>query len=228
MSSRPPPVAVFDLDHTLVPFDSEASWLDFLVRRGVVDATEVGEGSRDLTERYNRGEAGAVEFTEFYLGFMRGAPIEAFESLRDDWIAEAVRPAIAPQARALVDRHRRAGHVSVVTSAVFRFLASAEAAEFGLDEVIATEEDRRGGRFSGRVRGVANAREGKVDRLRDWLATRGMRLDAVADLFVYADSLNDLPLLSHATHPVAVNPDPGLEAHARRMGWATMAMPGYR
>jgi HAD superfamily hydrolase (TIGR01490 family) len=228
MTSRLPPLAVFDLDRTLVPFDSEASWLEFLIGRGVVDAVEAGARSRALTDSYNRGEAGPIELTEYYLAFMRGASIADFERLRDAWVAEVVRLAIAPQARALVERHRAAGHLGVITTATFRFLASAEAAEFGPFDVIATDEVRKDGRFTGRVQGIANAREGKVERLRTWLEARDLRLDAIPDVFVYADSLNDLPLLSHATHPVAVNPDPGLEAYARRMGWATMEIPGYR
>jgi HAD superfamily hydrolase (TIGR01490 family) len=228
MTSRPPPLAVFDLDRTLVPFDSEASWLEFLIERQVVDAHEAVDRSRALTDSYNRGEAGPIEFTEYYLAFMRDVPIPDFERLRDAWVAEVVRPVIAPQALALVERHRAAGHLGVITTATFRFLASAEAAEFGPLEVIATDEARKDGRFTGRVQGIANARDGKVERLRAWLDGRGLRLDAIPDVFVYADSLNDLPLLSHATHPVAVNSDPGLEAHARRMGWATMEIPGYR
>jgi phosphoserine phosphatase len=37
--------------------------------------------------------------------------------------------------------------------------------------------------------------------------------------------MNDMPLLSQVSHPVAVNADPVLSAHARHMGWRVMQIP---
>ena len=58
-------------------------------------------------------------------------------------------------------------------------------------------------------------REGKVERLLEWLAARGLKLSDFRESWFYSDSQNDLPLLSHVTHPVAVNADAVLAAHAR-------------
>jgi phosphoserine phosphatase len=66
---------------------------------------------------------------------------------------------------------------------------------------------------------VPNIRDGKVERLLGWLAARGQRLGDFRAVYAYSDSLNDLPLLSYVTHPVAVNADPVLSAHARQLGW---------
>ena len=38
----------------------------------------------------------------------------------------------------------------------------------------------------------------------------------------YSDSFNDLPLLARVTHPVAVNPDPRLLAHASEQQWQVL------
>jgi HAD superfamily hydrolase (TIGR01490 family) len=217
-------LTLFDLDHSLVPHDSEQAWLDFLVSEGVVDAHEALVRSRDLTERYNRGEAGAIEFSEFYLGLMAPLDPAKLEALRERWIAAVVRPKVVPAARLIVERHRDAGDRVVVSTAVFRFLAEPQAAELGIADVIATEPERRDDRFTGRVAGVANSREGKVERLHAWLAQRGERLDAFRDVWVYADSINDLPLLSHATRPVAVNADAMLSATARHAGWPILTL----
>ena len=217
-------LTLFDLDHTLVPHDSEQLWIDFLVSERVLDATEVTVKGRALTERYNRGEADALEFSEFYLGLMSQLAHETLVALRERWLGECVRPRILPAARLLVDRHRQAGDCIVVSTAVFRFLAQPQAAELGIDEVIATEPEQVDGRFTGRVAGVANSREGKVERLHAWLAERGQRLDAFTDVWVYADSINDLALLSHATRPVAVNADAMLSATARHAGWPILTL----
>ena len=217
-------LTLFDLDNTLVPHDSEQLWVEFLVAEGVLDPTEVTVRSRDVTERYNRGEAAAIEFTEYYLALMAPHPMSALEALRRRFVAERVRGRITPAARLIVDRHRAAGDWIVVTTAVFRFLADPQAAEFGITDVIATENEIADERFTGRVAGIANSREGKVERLREWLAARGERLDRFRDIWVYADSINDLPLLSHATRPVAVNADPLLSATARHSGWPILTL----
>ena len=46
-----------------------------------------------------------------------------------------------------------------------------------------------------------------------------MKLSDFRESWFYSDSQNDLPLLSHVTHPVAVNADAVLAAHARHKGW---------
>lgn len=217
-------LTLFDLDNTLVPHDSERAWVDFLVAERRLDAGEVKLKSADLTERYNRGEAGAIEFTEFYLGLLTRFGASDLDSLLTRFVAERVRPRITPAARLLVERHRDAGDLIVVTTAVFGSLARLQASEFGIEHVIATDEEIVEGRPTGRVAGVANSREGKVERLRGWLASRGQRLDAFRDVWVYADSVNDLPLLSHATRPVVVNPDPLLSVHARHAGWPILML----
>ena len=217
-------LTLFDLDNTLVPHDSEQLFVEFLVAERALDATEVTVRNRDLTERFNRGEAGAIEFTEYYLGLIAPFDLGTLRALRDRFIAERVRPRITPAARLLVERHRQAADRILVSTAVFRFLAEPQAAEFGIDDLIATEAELAGDRFTGRVLGVANAREGKVERLRAWLEARGERLDGFREVWVYADSINDLPLLSHATRPVAVNADALLSVTARHAGWPILTL----
>ncbi len=57
-----------------------------------------------------------------------------------------------------------------------------------------------------------------------WLADQGLRLDDFAEVAVYSDSINDLPLLELATNAVATNPNPSLEAIARERGWRILRL----
>jgi HAD superfamily hydrolase (TIGR01490 family) len=212
-------LALFDLDHTLLPHDSDEQWVAFLVDRGALDRSRYTAANRDLIDRYNRGEADSGEFTEFYLSTLIPFEAERLVQLRRHYIEDIIRPRISERARAMVDRHRDDGDLVVITTAVFDFLALPIAAEFGLDDVIATVAESVDGRFTGRVSGTANTREGKVERLHAWLAARGRRLADFREVWAYSDSLNDLPLLSLVSHPVAVNADPVLAAHARHHGW---------
>lgn len=217
-------LTLFDLDHTLVPHDSEASWAEFMVAQGLVDAREVTARSNDLTERYNRGEAAASEFSEFYLSLMAPHDPAVLDVLCERWIAERVQPRIVPAARRLVESRQAAGDRVVLSTGVFRFLAQPQARQFGIDQVIATEAERVDGRITGRVAGIANSREGKVERLHAWLAQSGERIAGFREVRVYADSINDVSLLSHATHPVAVNADALLAATARHAGWPILTV----
>jgi len=215
-------LAVFDLDHTLVPFDSDEQWVAYLVDEGALDRAQWDAANRDLIARFNRGEAGAIEFTEFYLSTLTRFDDGTLAHLRDRYLDVKVRPRIATDARALVERHRAAGDLIIVTTAVFRFLSDPIAAEFGIADVIATEAERLDGRYTGRVSGMPNTREGKFERLLMYLAARGQRLTDFREIYAYCDSMNDLPLLSQVSNPVAVNADPVLSAHARHMGWPVM------
>ena len=165
-------LAVFDLDHTLVPHDSDEEWVAFLVDEGVLDRAQWDAANRDLIARFNRGEAGTIEFTEFYLSTLTRFDDATLARLRERYLETRVRPRIVPDARALVDRHRAAGDLIIVTTAVIRFLSEPVAAEFGITDVIATEAERLDGRYTGRVSGVPNAREGKFERLMMFLAAR--------------------------------------------------------
>ena len=212
-------LALFDLDHTLLAHDSDEQWVDFLVEQGALDPVRYEAANRDLITRYNRGEAGTLEFTEFYLSTLQGFDEPELLRWRDKYLARKIRPRITQRARTLVERHHAAGDLRVVTTAVFRFLSEPIAAEFGVENVIATEAERIDGRYTGRLAGVPNVREGKYERLVGWLADRGLALGDFRESWFYSDSINDLPLFSRVTHPVAVNADPTLSAHARHMGW---------
>ena len=107
----------------------------------------------------------------------------------------------------------RVAHLVVLARKLARWTADNEVA------IAATEPEMKDGRYTGRVAGTPNMREGKVTRLEAWLGERAMALDDFRQSWFYSDSVNDLPLLSRVTHPVAVNPDPPLSKIARERGW---------
>jgi len=212
-------LALFDLDHTLLPHDSDELWTQFLLDHGKLDREAFAAANLELSARYRRGEAEALEYTEFYLSTLTPFTREELGALHATFMRERVLPAIPPAARELVGKHRRLGHLLVLTTATSRFLTGPIAREFGFEHHIATEPELRDERYTGRVTGTPNMREGKVERLLQWLGERGMKLSDFRESWFYSDSRNDLPLLSHVTHPVAVNADPVLAAHARHRSW---------
>jgi HAD superfamily hydrolase (TIGR01490 family) len=212
-------LALFDLDHTLLRLDSDAAWVEFLIGEGALERAGFELRNRTIVERYRRGEVGVLEFTEFYLTTLKDRDPTQLNAWRADYLARAIRPAIPAAARALVERHRAAGDLLVLTTATSRFLTAPIADELGFEHLIATEPEMIAGRYSGKVSGTPNMREGKIVRLEAWLAQRGQRLEEFRESWFYSDSRNDVPLLERITHPVAVNPDPALAALARARAW---------
>ena len=74
------------------------------------------------------------------------------------------------------------------------------------------------------IQGTPAFREGKVVRVQQWLATRGLKLDDFARSHFYSDSTNDLPLLECVSDPVATNPGPALERIAVVRGWPVLKL----
>jgi HAD superfamily hydrolase (TIGR01490 family) len=215
-------LALFDLDNTLLTGDSDYEWGQFLVDRGVLDRETYEAQNRTYYEQY---VAGTLDIHE-YLGFaLRPLAAHAPADL-EKWHAEFMRlrilPMITPAARALVKRH--AAELCAIVTATNSFITRPIAREFGVPHLVATEPERRDGRFTGRVSGTPCFREGKIERLSEWLAGLGHRLPEFEESTFYSDSHNDLPLLERVSRPVAVDPDEALAAEARRRGWAMISL----
>jgi len=114
-----------------------------------------------------------------------------------------------------------------VVTATNEFVTRPIAAAFGVSHLLAVELAREdNGRFTGQIRGVPTFREGKVERVAAWLAGLGFGRGDFDDTLFYSDSTNDLPLLARVSHPVAVDPDATLRAHAAAAGWPVISLRG--
>lgn len=213
-------LALFDLDHTLLDGDSDVLWCEFLMQRGVLDRAVFEPRNRQMEADYQAGTVSAQAFCEFYVGTLAGRTAAEWQPLREAFLAEWIAPRLLPAGRECIERHRRAGDELVLTTATNRVLTELTAAALGIEHLLATEcETGADGRYTGEVVGTLNMREGKVTRLRTWLAARGRTLDTEDSVF-YSDSINDLPLLAAVREAIAVDPDPRLAHEAARRGWA--------
>jgi HAD superfamily hydrolase (TIGR01490 family) len=213
-------LALFDLDHTLIPIDSDVAWAEELVRRGVVDTEWHRHRNDHFFAQYKAGTLDIDAFLAFQLGPLAAHPRATLEAWRSEFFLREILPQIRPKARALVEEHQDNGALCAIVTATNEFITAPIAEAFGVPHLIATQvETDAHGEFTGRPRGLPSFREGKVTRVQQWLATMDLGLESFRESYFYSDSLNDLPLLARVTHAVAVNPDPRLAAHAQEMGW---------
>ena len=219
---NPMQIALFDLDHTLIPFDSGSMFTQHLAALGALDDGFEAQ-YLDYCRRYADGTVDMLAMHRFTVGAL-GAhdPATLAQWLRDFRGAIAAR--VPPAALELVARHLAARDACALVTATTRFVAEAFAAVFGLTEVLATEpEIDAQGRYTGEIVGQACFREYKIAHVEAWLARRGASWDDVERSWFYSDSINDLPLLELVTDPVAVDPDPALRARALANGWPIMS-----
>jgi HAD superfamily hydrolase (TIGR01490 family) len=213
-------LALFDLDHTLIPFDSGMAWTRFLVQHGRLPA-DAEACYLGYCEQY---VAGTLDIRAMHRASV--APLAGHSMAElSTWLAAFERQMVAqvpPSRRALVQGHLEAGDLCAIVTATTRFVAEPFARLFGIAHLVATEPATDGSHYTGDISGEPCFREHKPHRVRAWLAARGMRLEAFEESHFYSDSMSDLALLTSVTHPVAVDPDVRLLAHAQAAGWPVL------
>ena len=223
----PPPLALFDLDGTLLAGDTDVLWCEFLIDEGVIDRETFAARNREVADRYGRGEITPAEFAGFYAATLAGRAPAEWSPLRERFVARAIAPRIGAASFALVAARRAAGDRLVLTTATNRFLTAPIAALLGIADLIATDlEVAATGEFTGRTAGIVNMREGKVTRLTRWLRDERLAASSLATAAFYSDSINDLPLLCAVGTPVVVDPDSRLQTEAARRGWPVISLLG--
>ncbi|MGM3273613.1 HAD family hydrolase [Ralstonia sp. 24A2] len=219
-------LALFDLDHTLIPTDSDHEWGRFLIRRGVVDEAEYQRKNDQFYADYKAGTLDIQAFLRFALAPLAAHSRDTLAQWHAEFMHEVIRPKITPQAQALVYKHLDAGDLCCVVTATNSFVTRPIAQAFGIDHLIATEPATADGSpdaaFTGDVAGTPSFREGKVTRVHDWLANMGRGWSDFEHSTFYSDSANDVPLLEEVTDPVATNPDDTLRNLAASRNWRIM------
>lgn len=215
-------LAVFDLDHTLLNGDSDYLWGQFLVANELVDRDYYTRENQRFYDQYAAGTLDIFEFAAFSLKPMTVYPLDRMEAIRARFVTECIAPIVSRDAPLLLARHRAQGDELLITTATNRFIVEPIARHLGVMHLLATEPERDGTRFTGRI-SSANFREGKVANLEAWLDAHPVKFER---LYGYSDSRNDLPLLEFTDHPHAVDADPVLTAEAVKRGWPVISLRG--
>jgi HAD superfamily hydrolase (TIGR01490 family) len=218
-------LALFDLDGTLLPLDSDHGFGEYLVRIGWADEVEYRRRNDAFYADYLAGRLDVAAYIDFATAAWRGRDPAQVAAACHDYVDSVIRPVLHANALALVQRHRDAGDVLAIVTSTHEVITRPIAALFGIEHLLATELERdASGRVTGRIRGTACLREGKIVRVQEWLAARAASLEAVEGSWYYGDSMNDLPLLERVTHPVATNPGPALAQVAKDRGWPVLRL----
>jgi HAD superfamily hydrolase (TIGR01490 family) len=216
-------LALFDLDHTLLPIDSDYAWGVFTTTIGWTDPVDFNRRNDEFYAHYKAGTLDIHDYVRFATDAVRRHGALKAEAAHAEFMRSVIEPAIRSQALDLVRAHQQAGDAVVIVTATNEFVTRPIAQAFGVAELIAVELARDtapggSGWITGEIAGVPSAREGKVTRVQQWLHQRGLAWPDVETTF-YTDSINDLSLMETVSHPVATNPDARLRAIAEARQW---------
>jgi len=218
-------LALFDLDGTLLPIDSDHAFGEFMVRLGWADGEAFRRANDEFYAQYQAERLDVDAYIRFATSVWRGRDVDALAAASQQFMREVIQPALHEAARSLLRRHSEAGERVAIVTATNDFVTRPIATLFGVQELIATELQRdAAGRVSGAVHGVPAYREGKVTRVMQWLEAQGCSWSDFERITFYSDSTNDLPLLERVSHPVATNPSAALGRIAAERGWPILRL----
>ncbi|NOT18295.1 MAG: HAD family hydrolase [Sulfuriferula sp.] len=217
-------LVLFDLDNTLLAGDSDYEWGQFLISRGIVDRDLYESKNEQFYQQYKMGKLDIYEFLDFQLRPLAQHSRAQLDAWHAEFMRDKINAMMMPAARNLVAQALASADLVAIVTATNSFVTAPIARAFGIAHLIATEPEQINGEFTGKVAGTPSFREGKITRLHEWLASQHKQLNEFDESWFYSDSLNDLPLLEIVTHPVAVDADATLLAHAQQHNWLSISL----
>tara|TARA_R110002033_G_scaffold59417_2_gene109245 strand:- start:39268 stop:39924 length:657 start_codon:yes stop_codon:yes gene_type:complete len=214
-------LAIFDLDGTLLNGDSDYTWGQFLVEKGLVDSHDYKLANDKFFEEYQTGTLDIHEYLAFSLEPLTKFSREELAKLHDIFMQEKIQPMMQEKANALLQHHKDQGHFLLMITATNQFVTGPIGDALGMDHIIAPVPEIINDHYTGKIVGVPSFQAGKVTRLNDWLDETGHTMEGS---FFYSDSRNDLPLLELVTHPIAVDADETLTKIAQDRGWQHISL----
>ena len=214
-------LAIFDLDGTLLNGDSDYTWGQFLVEKGLVDTQVYKEANDKFFKQYQSGTLDIYEYLAFSLAPLTQFSKTELTTLHQTFMQEKIQPMMQAKANALVKQHKDQGHFLLMITATNQFVTGPIGEALGMDHIIAPVPEIVNDHYTGKVIGIPSFQEGKVTRLNAWLAETGHSME---NSYFYSDSRNDLPLLELVAHPVAVDADETLTNIAQERGWQHISL----
>jgi HAD superfamily hydrolase (TIGR01490 family) len=216
--------ALFDLDQTLLPYDTQALFCNFVLRRHGWRRACMGVFAAALPLRALR-IVGSTGLKRAFLAYLWRLPRARLTDLAREFAEQYLPPLFYPDIIAELEKHRAAGRTLILTTASPEFYATHIARVLKFDHCFGTRVLVGSDRLPliPKIDGPNNKHDEKLKRLRHLLpADLSLPLPGS---WAYSDSRADLPMLRFVEHPVVVHPDPVLERVAAEEQWPVMRPP---
>jgi len=211
-------LTIFDLDNTLLNGDSDRNWGEFLSEKRIVSDDYLLR-SEQFYNNYYDGSLDIKGFLDFCLEPLKNNEMDLLLELREEFIEKKIKPIVLPAALTKVKEEMEDNTV-IIATATNDFVTKPIANLFGIGDLIATEFEIANSKFTGRVLGLPCFREGKLQKVTEWINLNGY---ALAESRFYSDSFNDLPLLEKVREAIVVDGDGKLLKEAKKNEWSCLS-----
>ena len=211
-------LTIFDLDNTLLNGDSDRNWGEFLSEKRIVNDDYLLR-SEQFYNNYYEGSLDIEGFLDFCLEPLKNNEMDLLLELREEFIEKKIKPIVLPAALTKVKEEMEDSTV-IIATATNNFVTKPIANLFGIEDLIATEFEIANSKFTGRVLGLPCFREGKLQKVTEWINLNGY---ALAESRFYSDSFNDLPLLEKVREAIVVDGDGKLLKEAKKNEWSCLS-----
>ncbi|MCZ2720957.1 HAD-IB family hydrolase [Marinomonas sp. 15G1-11] len=194
---------VFDLDGTLIDGDCASLWNTFLVKKGIVKTPKFIETERAMMAQYEKGEMNMEDYLSFTLAPITTILADRIDTLVDEFVVADILPKVFPEALTLINQLKRDKKPLLIISASVTFIVKKVASKLGIDQCIGIDLQMKENCYSNQISGIPSYREGKIQRLKDWVKINDVHFN---EMHFYTDSINDLPLCLYANHTYLINP----------------------
>ncbi|MDC1208832.1 HAD-IB family hydrolase [Litorivicinus sp.] len=212
-------LAIFDLDHTLLPFDSDKSWNQFLIDQGVVSTKYYQEANERFYQDYLNASLDIRAYQRFACEILQKNGLETVTLWRTEYMKKIVEPQIQRKACECIANYKEKGFLTLIISATNTFILEPIALLHAVDAYLGCEFEVLNGKYTGELVGVPTYKAGKVKALESWLKKKQISPTAI---HFFSDSINDRALLEHADQSFVVNPDKSLAQLADQAKWPTI------
>jgi HAD superfamily phosphoserine phosphatase-like hydrolase len=215
--------AFFDLDHTLLPHDTQALFCNYVLRR---------ERWRTLLHLFFLPFAllkairliSTLRAKRAFMSYLWGMPRARLQQYAKDFAYQSAMPWCYEELLDELERHRKEGRQLVLNTASPDFYAEHIAEALGFDHWVATTTQLQNPLALHPSIQENNKREAKIPHMLE-------KIPALADLteedrnafcFAYTDSRADLPLLRFGKNGVVIHPSASMATMALREHWVIL------
>jgi len=210
------PLYVFDMDDTLINGDCSVLWNQYLVEKGIATDPNFLETDRKLMALYAIGQMDMEEYLDFVMRPLLHIPKHEVDNMVDDFVIRYVKQRLFSEAKHLIDSLTEQNQPMLIISATASFIVSKVARSIGITEAIGIDMIVKDGCYTSQIEGIPSYREGKIQRLKNWVEKGG---DEYNPIHFYTDSINDLPLCEYSDFAYLINPCPQLKDASKNKDW---------
>ena len=133
-------LALFDLDGTLIPGDSDHAFGEFMVQLGWVDAEAHRRANDAFYAQYQAGTLDIDAYIAFTTGAWRARPLAEQAAASRRFITEVMQPQLLQPAFDLLRQHQQAGDLVAIVTATNEFITRPIADALGVPRSLVIDQ----------------------------------------------------------------------------------------